>query len=170
MLQDNDDGTVWVGFAETGAICAMRTGQAQCYGSETFGQGVLGLYEDRNRKLWVAAANGLWMWAPGPPQRYTYPAGVSYANGLAEDDNGVLLLATPDGLKQLAGDKIQSYPLAGIARDIRPNYLFRSTDGSLWIGTRTGLLHLHNGRVDQILRQGWTFRRFHPGHYGGRRR
>ena len=149
LLQDHQ-GTVWVGLYRPGRVCAIRAGNAECEGAGSFGQGVIALYEDHNGNLWVSASNGVWRWAPGPPQQYTFPRGVGEANSLIEDDSGVLLVATNGGLKQLAGGRIQSYPLPGIPDDIRPISFFRSTDGSLWIGTTQGLLRVRSGGIDRF--------------------
>src|SRR5208282_5805344 len=54
------------------------------------------------------------------------------------------------GLKQLVGGSILDYALPGIAGEFRPTRLFRSRDGSLWIGTIQGLLHIHQGRIDKF--------------------
>ena len=54
------------------------------------------------------------------------------------------------GLKQLVAGKIRSYTLPAIAGQFTPLRLFRSSDGSLWIGTLQGLLHLHQGRIDRF--------------------
>ena len=54
------------------------------------------------------------------------------------------------GLKQLVAGKIRDYALPGIAGQFTPTRLFRSSDGSLWIGTVQGLLHLHQGRIDRF--------------------
>ena len=82
---------------------------------------------------------------------------------LVEDGYGALLMATIksgpfagtvseglEGLKQLVDGKIRSYPLPVIAGQFRPTHMFRSSDGSLWIGTVQGLLHLHQGRIDRF--------------------
>ena len=55
-----------------------------------------------------------------------------------------------EGLTQLAGGKIRSYSLPGIAQQFRPTRLFRSSDGSLWVGTAEGLLHMHHGQTDKF--------------------
>src|SRR5208337_3048230 len=102
-------------------------------------------------------------WAPGPPQHYQFPGGRVEARALIEGGNGALLMATGisgplsgpvngsiEGLKQLVGGKIRDYALPGFAGQFRPTCLFRSSDGSLWIGTVEGLLHLHRGRIDRF--------------------
>ena len=55
-----------------------------------------------------------------------------------------------EGLKQLVDGKIRSYPLPVIGGQFRPTHMARSRDGSLWIGTVQGLLHLHQGRIDKF--------------------
>src|SRR5208337_5411855 len=102
-------------------------------------------------------------WAPGPPQHYQFPGGRVEARALIEGGNGALLMATGisgplsgpvngsiEGLKQLVGGKIRDYALPGFAGQFRPTCLFRSSDGSLWVGTAEGLLHLHRGRIDRF--------------------
>src|SRR5208283_3763451 len=101
--------------------------------------------------------------APGPAEHYPLPGSPVEARALIEGDNGALLMATGrsgplagpvisliDGLKQLVDGKIRRYALPGISGRFRPTRLFRSSDGSLWIGTAGGLLHLHQGRTDRF--------------------
>jgi len=151
LLQDHE-GTVWFGVYEPGKsrLCAFRGGKIQCYGAASFGGWVIALYEDHRGNLWVSAGTGLWRWSPGPPERYAFPRAVTEANSLIEDDSGTLLLATNDGLKQLVGGNIQSYALPGVTGKCRPDWFFRSSDGSLWIGSEQGIFRLHQGRVDRF--------------------
>jgi PAS domain S-box-containing protein len=150
-ILEGRDGTVWIGTLITaggGKLCGIRSQGVQCYGTGSFGAGILALYEDRKSNLWTASSTGIWRWGPGPTLRFGYPHGILEANSMIEDDDGTLLLATSGGLKQLAGEKIQDYSLPGIAAHFRPSCFFRSRDGSLWIGSTQGLLHRHRGRVD----------------------
>jgi len=163
LLQDGH-GTVWVAVQELGTLCEIRTGTAKCYGSGTFGRSVTALYEDHTGNLWVSAQTGLWRWAPGSPEHYSFPSEAVGAHALLENDYGALLMATgmssppatlvtsaiEAGLKQLLGGKIRSYQLPGVAGQFRPTRLFRSRDGSLWVGTVQGLVHLHQGKIDRF--------------------
>ena len=158
LVQDGN-GTVWVGIQHPGRLCAVLEGAAKCYGAGSLGDEVLALYADGRGNLWVAAQKGLWRWAPGAPKRYD-PGNAMEAKALIKGDNGALLVATGalggpptssiEGLKEFAGEKFRSYELSGIAGRFRPTCLFRSSDGSLWIGTVGGLLHQHQGRVDRF--------------------
>jgi len=160
LLQDAE-GTLWFGVRDPGRLCAVRAAKTQCYGAGSLGWSVPALYEDHKGNLWVSAQSGLWRWAPGPPEQYQLPGGPVEAKALIEGDHGELLMATgmsgpftgpvigvTGGLKELVGGKIRDYALPGIAGEFRPTRLFRSGDGSLWIGTMQGLLHIHQGRID----------------------
>ena len=161
LLQDTG-GTIWFAAENPGRVCTVRVGIAQCQGDGSFGFSVSALYEDHKRNLWVSAQTGLWRWAPGSSEHYRLPEGVQAAE-LLEDDNGTLLMTTNksgrfeghvngsmQGLKQLVAGKIRDYTLPAIAGQFTPLRLFRSSDGSLWIGTLQGLLHLHQGRIDRF--------------------
>ena len=144
-------------------LCVVRVAKMQCYGAGSFGWSVAALYEDHKGNLWASAQTGLWRWAPGPPEHFRLPGGSDEAKALIDGDRGALLMATGisgplagpvtgsiEGLKQLAGGKIRDYALPGHAGQFRPTCFFRSNDGSLWIGTMQGLLHLHQGRIDKF--------------------
>jgi signal transduction histidine kinase/ligand-binding sensor domain-containing protein len=155
ILEDHE-GTVWVGGLASpppGRLCAIQKGSVQCYGEDgALGNGVSGLYEDRNRNLWVGVRNGLWRWKPGPPK--FYPAQGPAANlggiqGLAESDDGALLFGPHLGISRLVAEKTEVYSIPGAVQQFTTVRLLRDRDGSLWIGTVDGgLLHVHQGRTD----------------------
>ena len=162
LLQDAE-GTIWFGVRDPGRLCAVRGGKMQCNGAGSFGWAAIALYKDHKGNLWVSSSEtGLWRWAPGHPDHYPMPAGVQ-VHALLEDDNGALLMATTKagrlegpvnglikGLKHLVDGNFQDYTLPAIHGEFKPLRLFRSSDGSLWIGTVGGLVHLHQGRVDRF--------------------
>ena len=161
LLQDAG-GAIWFAAQNPGRICSVQAGKTQCYGDGSFGFSVSALYEDHKGNLWVSAETGLWRWAPGPAKQYGLPEGVQ-ADELVEDENGALLMTTNksgrfeghvngsmEGLKKLVAGKLQDDTLPEIAAEFTPLRLFRSSDGSLWIGTVRGLLHLYKGRIDRF--------------------
>jgi len=152
ILQDGD-GTLWFGTVEFEAnkvakLCAVLSAKLQCQEHKEFGWWISGVSRDHLGNLWVLASTGLWRWKPGPAEHYSFPLTVGEANDLIEDDSDTLLLATNDGLKRLAEGKIQSHSLPGVGALPRPNAFLRSSDGSLWIGTWKGLVHVHHGKTD----------------------
>src|SRR5262249_37815241 len=75
------------------------------------------------------------------------------ASDLMRVPGGPLLIAMPGGISQLAGDKVEAYPIRGVDRPYDAGRLLRDRDGSLWIATvGRGLLHVHDGRTDQFTR------------------
>src|SRR5271165_1176033 len=162
LLEDHE-GTVWAGIlggspgTPTGRLCAIRSGHAQCYGEDgAFGSFVWSLGEDRSGALWAGAESGLWRWKPGPPKLYAMP-GMRIGDLTTADDGRLLVGVTGAGLKQIAGDKVESYPIPDAThpnrllpdQDVDSNKLLRDRDGGLWIGTRErGLIHIHNGSTD----------------------
>jgi signal transduction histidine kinase/ligand-binding sensor domain-containing protein len=151
FLEDREQ-TVWFEArqAAIGRLCAIRRENVECYGASVFGSFVYPLYEDHKGNLWVASQTGLWRWAPGPPQHYAFPHGVTGAEALIEDDAGALLLATNSGLRQVVGGKIEKERVRGITDHFTARALLRSRDRGLWIGTTQGLFHLHQGSVDRF--------------------
>ena len=162
LLEDHE-GTVWAGLLDgssgthAGRLCAMRNGSTQCYGEDgAFGSFVRGLYEDSPGTLWAGAESGLWRWRPGPPSRYATP-GMEISGLSKTHDGRVLIAMLRAGLKQVVGDKVETYPIRDPIhpnrllgdRDVNSNKLLWDRDGGLWIGTRDrGLIHVHEGRTD----------------------
>jgi len=162
LLEDRE-GTVWAGIlggasdTPMGRLCAIRSGHAQCYGEDgAFGSFVWSLCEDGSGVLWVGAESGLWRWNPGPPRRYPTP-GVRIDDLSKTDDGQVLIAIRGAGLKQVVGDKVETYPIRSAinpnamlrGHDVDSNKLLRDRDGGLWIGTHErGLIHVHHGRTE----------------------
>jgi ligand-binding sensor domain-containing protein len=149
LLEDHE-GTVWIGGHDIpgGNLCAARGEKIQCYRTGTFGDLVTALYEDHNGNLWLSARTGLWRWRPGTPEHYSLPRGVTIVICQTEDDSGAILLSTNNGLEKLVNGSVDTYALPGVKGQFRPTRFLRSSDGSLWIGSYQGLLHLHQGRTD----------------------
>jgi ligand-binding sensor domain-containing protein len=122
------DHTVWFGTFEASKarLCAIRDGRIECYGVGNFDTLVKPLYQDHKGNLWVASETALWRWAPGSPQRYPYPGGVTWVSALAEDESGTPLLATNGGLKHFVGGKIEHYSLPWSTDQFTPNGFLRS--------------------------------------------
>ena len=171
-LFEDRDGTVWAGslWAPKGRLCAFRGRSAQCYGDDgALGHFVSDVLQDPSGTLWVGSQSGLWRWRPEPSRRYEIPlqkpasespgmGGPGQISALNQADDGRLLIATYGaGLLQLAGDKVQRYPIRAAANprrtlkdaELNSNLLLRDRDGGLWIGTvERGLIHVHQGRTD----------------------
>src|SRR4029453_9901432 len=156
LLEDRR-GTVWAGGSDATPfgrrLCAIQPGSLQCHGEDSsLGRGVSSLYEDPAGALWVAADTGLWRWTPGPPKFYPLTESVAGLQSLTRGDDGTPLISTRSGISQLVNEKIASFPLPPGALPLRSPKLFRDRDGGLWLGSDSGLLHVHRGRTDAFTR------------------
>ena len=149
LFQDRQ-GVVWLAAGAPGRICGVKDADVVCEGAGELGQGLVNAaYEDRQGNLWISAADGVWRWKPGPPEQVSLPDGVTQVNDFIEDADGELLVAANGGgLKQLQSGTIRSHPVPGVDARSRPLGFLRSSDGSIWIATLDGLIHVHQGRAD----------------------
>src|SRR5262249_54290154 len=73
-LHEDHAGTVWAGaFAPTptAKLCAIRNADITCYGADgAFGNGVMGIHEDNQKRLWLGGLDGFWQWQPGASRFY----------------------------------------------------------------------------------------------------
>ena len=153
LLEDRE-GSVWAAAegVPSGRLCTMRGGSTECFGKDgSLGVFVEALYEDPAGEVWVGGPYGrLWRWKPGPPKFYPMPDKVVTAEALIAAENGGLLVATENGIRQLVDGKATAYRVPGYGQ-FDPRSLFRDRDGGLWIGTADrGLLHVHEGRTDEF--------------------
>jgi signal transduction histidine kinase/ligand-binding sensor domain-containing protein len=149
-LAEDSQRTVWAGTIEVphGRVCAIRA-TVECLGQDgQFGVGVFSLLGDAG-SLWVGAASGLWRWTSGELTRH---ATASHVRDLVDLGDGRLVIATPDGLRQLAGERLDPYLSRAFQRPMRPFRLLADRDGAVWIGTSAGLVHVHDGETDLFTR------------------
>ena len=127
----------------------------QCYGQDgSFGFGV---FISVSRKMEICGPAQVPGYGAGNPVRRNITGIRPPANqfsGFSKSDDGRLLIGTPLGLEELAGETVEAAP-DGDPRAACPmlRRLLRDRDGGLWIGTEgRGLLHVHQGRTDQFTR------------------
>jgi ligand-binding sensor domain-containing protein len=161
LLEDHE-GVVWVagkiwpaGTSMPSKLCAISTThEIHCFASGGFGPHVTAIFEDSRANLWLGTGTGIWRFRPGPPIHYPSPDFVGDSTlfpkrAFLDDGEGGLLITGPLGIRRLKDGKFSPYPLPPGAPLIRYGKLLRDRDGGLWIGTwDTGLLHIHEGRLD----------------------
>ena len=150
LIQDREE-TVWAAgwaYSPPGKLCAIRAGKLKCYGDDgSLSNGPNILYEDRSGNLWAGTMTGVWRWQPGTRQFYSLAGDQDGIQGLAEDDNG-LLIALGNRVARLSHGEVQAAYVnpPGVRRATR---LLRDREGGLWIGTAdAGIIHVHQGRAD----------------------
>ncbi len=153
-LFEDSQGIVSAGgfsFTQHGKLCSMQNGSFECHGQDgTFGNGVVGLYQDSKGELWAGTLNGLWRWKPGPPRFYPVAGELNGIQALTQDGNGTVLIAMRGRVARFAEGKFSTaYPYPPRAQQAEPGRVLRDRDGGLWIGTGSqGLIHVHHGNVD----------------------
>jgi signal transduction histidine kinase/ligand-binding sensor domain-containing protein len=154
MLEDRN-GTVWAGtrYPPPGKLCAFRKDGVQCYGEKgEFGARASSVYEDRAGNLWVGSEATLWRWSPGPSKRYPL-VNFESSHGVVETDEGALVIAERDRLRQVVGEKIVEYQPWINHLNTQFAHMLRDRDGAVWIGTLDrGLIRVHRDRVDLFSR------------------
>jgi signal transduction histidine kinase/ligand-binding sensor domain-containing protein len=154
-LVEDRQGTVWAGSigVPTGKFCSIQNHRARCFDEEAMVEGgVVGFYEDKQDRLWVAVPSGLWQWKPGPPKFYPIPDQPSGVRPVGEDEDGSLLINRLNRMVvRFVDGRIKSSPLQHAIPDDHVWPLLRDRDGGLWVPTSThGLVHAHRGRVDMF--------------------
>ena len=141
------DGTLWIG-SEGGGLVAMRDGRFRFYGAKdglTDGF-VRALFEDHSGTLWVATDNGLFRRHGDRLERVdnqaAMPANAFHA--VLEDRRG-RVWAGGARLYAIINGQAREFRLDGTDSQNRVKSILESEDGSIWIGTVSGLHRLRPG-------------------------
>jgi signal transduction histidine kinase/ligand-binding sensor domain-containing protein len=153
-LFEDDEGSIWAGTngPPDGKLCEIRNGSVRCH-SELggVGHGVFGLYKDGKGNLWVGLETGVWRWRPGPPEFYAVPGLPNgRMQGMADGEDGALLIATTGAVMRLADGKAEVvHPFPAARRGFRVLRMLGDRDGGLWVAPAgRGIVHIHQGRTD----------------------
>src|SRR5262249_44596021 len=152
-LLENREGSIWAGAIglPSGKLCEIHNGSIRCFPEMGgLGRGVSGLHEGGKGNLWVGLLTGVWRWKPGSPKFYAVPGQLNGIQGIADGEDGALLLSMPGGVRRLVDGKPQmAYPFPDTVRSFQANRMLRDRDGGLWVGTSgRGIVHVHQGRTD----------------------
>ena len=151
-LLEDDEGMVWASAwaLSNGWLCEIGQGSVQCKGKDgALGPNAPDLYEDSKHNFWAGVQNGPWRLKPGSPKFYPVPGEPDGIHGLAEDDDGALLIGTHNGIRRFVDGKTEPYRFAGTVQQFRTTKLLRDRDGGLWIGTSDrGVIHEHQRTTD----------------------
>jgi signal transduction histidine kinase/ligand-binding sensor domain-containing protein len=159
MLRDRDGG-LWVGPAGRGLV-HVHQGRTDVFSQSDglSGDDIYGLFEDRERNIWVDTINGL--------DRFSEPSVVTYSRkqglsdipwgGVLAATDGSVWFATLGGLNRLNQDNVTTYHehrAAGGTREIVGSglpdegvgSLFQDSRGGIWVSTLNEIGYLKNDR------------------------
>ena len=144
-------GTIWIGGST--ALYSYRHGELSMSDMDLGARRATALSEDREKRLWVGTVDGLYLASQDrrslkPVARHAIRGEIS---AILPDSDGNLWVATGNsGLFRLSGDRVSSFtPLDG-ATDRRVLSLYEDREGSVWVGTASGLERFRNTKLVTI--------------------
>ena len=155
-LAEDGEGTIWAAMLEpprTARLCAIRKTGTSCEAdNSTLGDWVASLHVDSQGRLWASSGAGLWQWHPDR-ELHPVPEGVlAGLQGLAEGEQGSILVSARRGLLQLVDGTLRDFPTA-LPLPKQGQRLLRDRQGGIWAGTVDhGLMRIAGGRVDTYRR------------------
>jgi signal transduction histidine kinase/ligand-binding sensor domain-containing protein len=111
--------------------------------------GVQSLFQDREGNIWIGASSGLARFTKTNVIAVSLPHCIDWGYGLAADGAGALWIACSDPSNIRGITEIRNGVVVG-QRD-HPTFTaaYRDTDGSVWLGSRSGVVHLNReGKTD----------------------
>jgi ligand-binding sensor domain-containing protein/signal transduction histidine kinase len=164
------DGSLWIG-TEGGGLVRYRNGDLRAYGlqdglSDNF---VRALYEDRGGTIWVGTDNGLLRFASGRLVRIDNTGNIPAmaVHSIAEDHMGGLWAGGSRLIHIHLGHETE-YSIEGGGSQNRVKSILETRDGTIWVGTVSGLHRLRPGtqhfeRVPGITQTVRVLRQFSDG-------
>ncbi len=148
---EDRDGDRWVG-TETGGLEVLRR---QPFRSEPgiADEAVTAVVETSDGDIWLATReDGLWRVRSGAVERAAVSARLAsrVVLALSPGMHGDLWVGTPDGLNHVDGDIVRTYTSANGLPDDFIRSLLADSDGTVWAGTRRGLVRL-DGVTGKVL-------------------
>jgi len=156
-LTEDREGTIWVAgvsLPKTAFLCAVRAAKTECTDERpAFGR-IGSLHEARDGSLWVGAVNGFWRQQPGAPKEFSLPEPMTGSlHMFAETADGAVLVLTRNAILRIVNGNAEPFPIPGLPGGALLSQILVDRNGGIWLGTlNAGLLHLHQGRVDQFKR------------------
>ncbi|WP_158790726.1 sensor histidine kinase [Granulicella sp. L60] len=159
-LEPSRDGGLWIG-TEGGGLLHLLKGQVRSYGAaEGLTDGfVRSVLEDRHGVVWVGTDNGLFQVKGGKVERVEMAEGIGplAVHVISEDREsriwvgGSRLLSITDG-RQLF------YGLPGSYSSNRVKTVLQTKDGTVWVGTVSGLERLVGQKFERVPEVAGTVR------------
>jgi ligand-binding sensor domain-containing protein/signal transduction histidine kinase len=147
-LMVSRDHTLWIGM-EGGGIIRYRDGVFRQFSTrEGLTNGfVRAIREDSRGRIWVGTDSGLFQLSDERLRRVDNTPGIPpiAVHAVHEDDQGELWVGGSK-LLRVSGDSATEYPLAGDSSRNRVKSITETEDGTIWVGTVSGLQRMLKGK------------------------
>ncbi len=158
-LAADPDGSLWVGIMQSGHGLGLQQfvrGAWKAFVTSEFDGNTLdvtALLVDRENSLWIGTLNqGIYRIHDRKVDHFRGASGLSSdsVNGLYEDREGNIWIATSEGIDEFRDVRVVSFSThEGLSAD-QVNSVLASTDGTVWIGNLHSLDSLHLGEVSHL--------------------
>jgi signal transduction histidine kinase/ligand-binding sensor domain-containing protein/DNA-binding response OmpR family regulator len=152
VLFDVDD-TLWTSLDGAGVGRLRNTGRWDFFGERNglTSDQASPLFEDRESNVWIGTSGGLNSLSAGKFMAYGVPEGLpsDQIQATLQDRAGTFWLAGLKGMTSVSLDQktYTNYSTDDGLSSARVNSLAESADGSLWVGTQSGLDRIRDGHV-----------------------
>jgi signal transduction histidine kinase/ligand-binding sensor domain-containing protein len=151
-LEPSRDGGLWIG-TEGGGLLHMLNGQVRSYGAaegltDSFVRSVL---EDRRGVVWVGTDSGLFQVKGDKVQRIEMPAGMGpLAVHVISEDRQNRIWIGGSRLLSITDGRPLFYGLPGRYSSNRVKTVLETKDGTVWVGTVSGLERLVGQKFERV--------------------
>jgi PAS domain S-box-containing protein len=155
------DGYLWIGtqegIARFDGVNFTRWNDRRHYANRNLN--VFALCESRDGSIWFGTRGGLNRLKDGVITNFTEKDGLlsEYIKDVREDLRGVVWIATNKGLCSYSNGQFKTHPLVlgqvnkpGESEENDANTLLTRRDGSLWVGTKNGVLSVKEERLTAL--------------------
>ncbi|WP_158942805.1 sensor histidine kinase [Granulicella sp. S190] len=151
-LSPSRDGSLWIG-TEGGGLLRLLNGSVKHYGEEeglTDGF-VRSVFEDHRGTLWIGTDSGLFRVEGDRVKRIgrADAKGPLAVHEISEDSIGKIWVGG-SRLLSIEGEEIHFYDLPGSYSSNRVKAVLQTTDGTVWVGTVSGLERLSRGKFEAV--------------------
>lgn len=144
----DSQGRIWAGNGYGGVLELRGDLLRSAPGSRFIRRSVFSMFEDRSRKLWVGAQNGLAVWDGSSWKPYPIPnLSLSHAvHAIVQDVEGNLWIGTEGaGLQCLRQGRCETFNRTNGLPSNNISSLYLDHDRVLWVGTSGGLARFDRG-------------------------
>jgi signal transduction histidine kinase/ligand-binding sensor domain-containing protein len=148
LLRDRNGG-LWIGTADRGLL-HVHQGRTDGFATSEglSGDGVTGLFEDREGNIWASSPDGLDRFRDFAVPTISVTQGLSNASvwSVLAARDGSVWLGTQGGLNRWKDGQITIYRKGSGGLPGNVHSLFQDKDGRIWVSTVSGVLYFDHGR------------------------